>query len=159
MSVLLATIEMANLIGPLLTPFEIMTVLKGLVRKKGRRPTIDGFRSISSAYDQNGPVLFINREKYPIDIPNDKRLPGLDGSDPLKDFRFTHNANGTATLTYNQELRFDRQAVRGLFKIAVEAIAHFEGLETARDPSLNEVKRFVISGELLSRAKAISGRY
>lgn len=131
----------------LLTPFEIMTVLKGLVRKRGKRPTVDGFRSLSSAYNNDGPVFFINREKHPIELPNGAKLAGVNGTDPLKEFEFSRNADGTATLKYNQELRFDRQTVRGLFKIAVEAIAHFEGLEAARDPSLTAVKQFVMAGK------------
>lgn len=131
----------------LLTPFEIMTVLKGVTRKRGRRPTVNGFRSFSSTYDENGPVFFMNREKYSIDIAGGNPLPGLTADDPIKDFKVSHNSDGSATLSYNQELRFDRQSVRGLFKIAVEAIAHFEGLEAARDPSLSAVKQFVRAGQ------------
>ena len=38
----------------LLTPFEIMTVMKGIPRKKGKKPTVDGFASFASGYDANG---------------------------------------------------------------------------------------------------------
>jgi hypothetical protein len=49
-------------------------------------------------------------------------------------------------ISYSQEIRFDRKAVRGLFKIAVEAIAFFEGLDAARGFSLAGVRNFVLNG-------------
>jgi hypothetical protein len=131
----------------LLTPYEIITVIKGVPRKKGRRPTVDGFASFASGYDQNGPVLYVNREKYSVQTPNGKWLKGTNAEDPIKDAKWEHRPDGTVSISYNQELRFDRKAVRGLFKIAIEAIAFYEGLEVARDPSLLPAKHFVLNGD------------
>lgn len=75
----------------LLLPLEILTVFKGIPRKKGRPPTVDGFSSIASEYDENGPVFYMNREKFPVQI-------------------------------------------------------YFEGLDAARDPELDDVRRFVTAG-------------
>lgn len=130
----------------LLTPFEIITVMKGIPRKKGKKPTVDGFSTFSSGYDENGPVLYINREKHPVQTPTGKWLPGVKADDPIKDAKFEHRPDGTVHISYNQQLRFDRKAVRGLFKIAVEAIAFFEGLEAARSPELDPVRNFVLKG-------------
>jgi hypothetical protein len=130
----------------LLTPFEIITVIKGISRKKGKRPTVDGFASLSSGYDANGPALYVNREKHSIETPDGKRLRGTNANDPIKDAKFDVHPDGTATVSFNQELRFDRKAVRGLFKIAVESVAFFQGLEAARKPELEPVKHFVLAG-------------
>ncbi len=130
----------------LLVPFEIITVVKGIPRKKGKRPTVDGFSSISSSYDENGPRFHINREKFDIAPEGGKRLKGITKDDPISGFRVTNLDDGKTQITYNQELRFGRDAVRGLFKIAIESIAYFEGLDAARDPDLDAVKAFVTKG-------------
>jgi hypothetical protein len=130
----------------LLTPYEIITVIKGIPRKKGKRPTVDGYSSFSSGYDGNGPVLYINREKHAVQTPDGKWLQGTNANDPIKDTKWELLPDGMVDISYKQELRFDRKAVRGLFKIAVEAIALFEGLEAARDPNLAPAKRFVMDG-------------
>jgi hypothetical protein len=130
----------------LLVPFEIITVLKGVRRKKGRRPTIDGFSSIASRYDENGPAIYINRETYSVTTPSGRRLKGTTKSDPISEFRLTHLPGGVGNIQFNQELRFGLEAVRGLFKIAVESVAFFEGLEAARNPELDLVKAFVTKG-------------
>lgn len=130
----------------LLRPFEIVTVMKGIPRKKGRKPTVDGFSSFASGYDKNGPVFYINREKHQVLTPSGRLLKGTTADDPIKNARFEPQPDGTVQISYDQELRFDRKAVRGLFKIAIEAIAFFEGLDAARDPALEAVKQFVQKG-------------
>lgn len=130
----------------LLVPFEIATVLKGIPRKKGKRPTVDGFSSVSSSYDENGPRFYINREKFDIVPEGKKRLKGVTKNDPISGFQMTQLNDGRTQITYNQELRFTREAVRGLFKIAIESIAFFEGLDAARNSELDTVKAFVTSG-------------
>lgn len=130
----------------LLVPYEIMTVVKGIPRKKGKRPTVDGYSSFSSSYDANGPVIYINREKHAVQPPIGKRLGGTNADDPIRDAKWEVRPDGTVNISYKQELRFDRKAVRGLFKIAIEAIAFFEGLDAARDPSLAHAKHFVMEG-------------
>lgn len=130
----------------LLTPFELITVIKGIPRKKRKKPTVDGYGSLASGYDANGPVLYINREKHAVQTPTGKWLSGTSAADPIKDAKLQHMPDGSVKVSYSQELRFDRKAVRGLFKIAVEAVAYFEGLDAARDPALDAVKHFVMHG-------------
>jgi hypothetical protein len=131
----------------LLTPYEIITVMKGIPRKKGKRPTVDGYATISSDYDENGPAFYINREKYAVETPSGRKLVGSRADDPIRDLEWQKNPDGTVKVSYKQEMRFDRQAVRGLFKIAVESIAFFEGLDAAHDSSLSAVKNFVLYGK------------
>jgi hypothetical protein len=130
----------------LLTPYEIITVLKGIPRKKGKRPTVDGFASFSSSYDENGPVFYINREKHAVQTPSGKWLRGTSANDPIKDSNWQQLADGLVNITYKLELRFDRMAVRGLFKIAIESIAFFEGLGVIRNTDFDSVKHFVLKG-------------
>lgn len=140
----------------LLVPFEIITVLKGVLRKKNRRPTIDGFASIASSYDENGPVLFTNREKFPIITPDGKSLMGTNKSDPIKDFAHRAISDKEYEIKYSQELRFTVDTVRALFKIALESVAFFQGLEEARLPRYDKVRAFVKEGNGNFRALIMS---
>lgn len=130
----------------LLTPFELITVVKGIPRKRGRMPTVDGLRSLKSGYENGGFALYINRNTYPVVAPDGRSLMGTNKSDPLQNFRYDVFPDGTAEIKFDHELRFDRKSVRGLFKIAIEAIAYFEGLDAARCVSLNAIKHFVMEG-------------
>ena len=51
----LGTIDQA-----LLKPFEAISVMYGVPRKKGRPPTIDSWRAISSKHQADGPHIFVN---------------------------------------------------------------------------------------------------
>ena len=130
----------------LLLPFEFMTVVKGILRKKGKLPTIDGYASLASSYDDNGPALYINRERHKILAPNGKWLRGTSATDPITSFDTQPNADGTVEIKLQQQLRFDRKAVRGLFKIAIETVAFFEGVEAAKATELADARDFVTKG-------------
>lgn len=130
----------------LLTPFEIQTVINGVPRKGGRKPTVDGFRSFSSGYDANGLTIFMNRERHPVQLPNGKWLQGTYSDDPIFDASIEPQPDGTARVKFSYQMRFDRKSVRCLFKICVESIAFFEGFEAARDPIFNPIKHFVLEG-------------
>ncbi len=82
--------------------------MKGIPRKKGKKPTVDGFASIASGYDENGPAFYINRESYPVQSPSGKWLRGTNSTDPIRDFEWEQHPDGTVKVSYNQELRFDR---------------------------------------------------
>ncbi len=130
----------------LLTPFEIITFIKQIPRKRGKLPTVDGFRTFSSGYDTDGPIMFMNREKHSITMPGGQTLKGTTKLDPIKNAKWEWQLDGQVKSSFQQELRFDRKAVRCLFKIALESIAYFEGLETARDKRFDDVRHFVMKG-------------
>ncbi len=131
----------------LLTPFEIVTVIKGIPRKKGRRPTIDGFSSLASSHDENGPVLYVNGEAHSVKMPNGKVLKGLSPDNPIQDVRITRRHDGLTNISHTQQLRFDYKAVRGLFKIAFESVAYFQGLAVAQEDRFDEIRKFVKTGK------------
>lgn len=130
----------------LLTPFEIITVLLGVPRKKGKKPTVDGYSSFASDYDENGPAIYINRERFEIKTPTGRVLKGTNSNDPIRDFAYEILPNRKMRTSYNQELRFDKNSVRALFKIALESIAFFESLEIAREKRYDPVRKFMLTG-------------
>lgn len=128
----------------LLKPFEIMTVINGIRRKGGKRPTVDGLATMSSGYDENGPAFFINREKFAVRTPGGKMLAPTSKLDEIEDVEITHLGESKVNLTIRQRLLFDRKAVRGLFKIALETIAYHEGLESVAHSGFDHVRKFVM---------------
>jgi len=126
-----------------LKPFELITVVKGSPRKKGKRPTVDGFSTVSSGYDENGPTIFINREGRSIKLPNGKYLGPHNSQDPFQNFKHELLPSGQVKISYSQRLELTRAGVRGLFKIALESVAFFEGLAVALSPEFDGIRRFV----------------
>ena len=135
----------------LLTPFELMTVVRGIPRKKGKRPTIDSYSSVSSRQADTGPEIYINRERYRITPPFGKKLGPTSHKDPFHDVSLERLSNGRANLHVKQRLQFDRDAVRGLFKIALESIALNQGVEATLDSQFDAVRNFCRSHRYLPR--------
>ena len=124
-----------------------MTVLSGIRRKGGKRPTVDGLATMSSGYDENGPAFYINREKFAVKTPNGKVLAPTSKLDEIDKLEIAHLEDGKVNLTIRQRLLFDRKAVRGLFKIALETIAYHEGLEYVADSKFDHIRKFVMDDE------------
>lgn len=72
-----------------------------------------------------------------------KRLGPTSSRDDIADFTLEELTEGQRRLRFNQRLSFGRKAVRCLFKIALESIAFYEGVERARDPIFDPIRRFV----------------
>ena len=136
--------KLANLDRALLKPFELLTVVRGIRRKKGKAPTIDNFSTVSSTHGQDGPQLFINRGKVPIQPHFGKKLGPTSKKDEFTGFAVKHLGSGKAEITIEQKMFFDRAAVRGLFKIALETMAYFHGLEVVMDAAFDQIRDFVI---------------
>jgi HNH endonuclease len=136
-----------NLDQALLKPFELITVSKGIPRKGGKPPTIDGFSTFSSTHGPDGPQLFFNREKHKVVTPIGKILGPSSKNDEITEFDVEHLGDGKGRLTINVEFRFGRKAVRGLFKIAVEIIAYYHGLDAVRGSEYDEVRAFIRKGK------------
>lgn len=117
--------------------------MKGIRRKGGKRPTVDGFATVASGYDENGPAFFFNREKFAVKTPTGKMLAPTSRLDEIEHFEMTHLGDGQISVTMRQRLLFDRKAVRGLFKIALETIAYHEGIECAAQSKFDHVRKFV----------------
>jgi hypothetical protein len=127
----------------LLRPFELITVIKGVPRKGGKPPTVDGFSTFSSTNGPNGPQLFVNREKHKVVTDTGKILGPSSKNDEITEFDVEHLGDGKGRLTINVELPFGRKAVRGLFKVALETIAYYHGLDAVRGTEYDNVRAFI----------------
>jgi hypothetical protein len=127
----------------LLKPFELLTVVKGIPRKKGRPPTVDGFSTVASRWAAAGPEIYMNREKFSVASPAGKRLGPTSKADAFQDFAHEPQPDGQVKISFKQRLRFDRNAVRGLFKTALESVAYFHGVEFVLDDQFDPIRSFV----------------
>lgn len=88
--------------------------------------------------------MFINREKFSVQPPIGKKLGGWSKTDPFDRISLATVESGKATITLSQQMRFERSAVRGLFKIALETIAYFHGLDAVMSAEFDPVRDYVI---------------
>lgn len=132
-----------NLDQALLKPFEPITVLLQIPRKGGKPPTIDQHASFMSLHSPVGPQIYINREKYKIagDLP--RTLAGTNAGDSIIKFEHSITLNGKQNLRMDFAFRFDRKAVRSLFKTALELIAFNAGHQAACDEIFDPIRLFV----------------
>ena len=82
----------------LFKPFEIMTLTKGIRRKGGKRPTVDGLATVASGYDENGPAFFFNRGKSAVKAPTGKMLAPTSRLDEIERFEITHLGDGQVSV-------------------------------------------------------------
>jgi hypothetical protein len=54
--------------------------------------------------------------------------------------------NGVGTITFDQRFGASPKFVRAIYKVAVESIAYFSGLDAARESVIDEVRVFVKDG-------------
>lgn len=127
----------------LLKPFELMTVVRGIPRKKGKWPSINQYSTVGSGHGPSGLELYINRERYAVETPSGKKLGPTSRNDHFHDVSLEKRPGGQAKLQIKQRLQFDRTAVRGLFKIALESIAYHQDAEAALDAQFDAVRRYV----------------
>lgn len=127
----------------LLKPFELITVMKGIPRKRGRAPTIDGFSTLSSTHGPSGAEIFFNRERFSVTTPSGKRLGPASAKDEVRKFEVKHVNGNQVNVSIQMQLRFGRQAVRGLFKAALESVAYYCGLDSVSGKEFEAVRDFV----------------
>lgn len=127
----------------LLKPFELITVMKGIPRKRGRAPTVDGFSTLSSTHGPSGAEIYFNRERFSVTTPSGKRLGPTSANDEVRQLEVKHVSGNQVNVSIQMQLRFGRQAVRGLFKTALESIAYYCGLDSVRGEEFEAVRDFV----------------
>lgn len=127
----------------LLLPFEPITVIRGIPRKRGKPPTIDGFSTVASLHKPQGPHIFVNRDQNFVQMPNGKRLGPKSAKDPFEEFVVEKLPNGQSKIQIKQRLQFNRNAVRALFKISLEALAFNRGLDFGLSGQFDNIRQFV----------------
>ena len=132
-----------NALGPvdqaLLKQFEAMTVMYGVRRKKGRQPTIDNWRAISSKHKADGPHIHINGGPGVIEVEG-KRLYPAAKSNGIQDVWMEPDSG---RLGFSQEFGNDPRFLPALYKIGLNLVAKHYGPTVAAGQIYNHVRAFV----------------
>lgn len=139
----------------LLKPFELLTVMTGTVRKGGRSPTVASHSSFASRTENGRPELFFNREKFSVNPPMNRNLGPTSKNDPIEEFTVKEFENGKVQFALKHRMDFTREAVRALFKIALQTIAYVAGPDIALDDKFDPIRNFVLND--LGNYKALHG--
>jgi hypothetical protein len=118
--------------------------------KRGRGPVVTGRTNLWATAKDGNPSIFVNGGPGDMRLSTGHVLKSPDRSSgtvsvSMADAGVIQKVRMTAKILHHPKLS------RGLHKIAVETIALFLGCETARGPSLEEVRRYVQSGDGPSR--------
>jgi hypothetical protein len=123
----------------LLKQFEPITVMYGVPRKKGRRPTIDSWRAISSKHKPDGPHIFLNAGPGVIEAEG-KGLHPAAKSNGIHDVWMKPE---TGQLGFKQEFGNDRRFIPALYKIGLNLVARHYGAHVVAGPAYDHVRAFV----------------
>jgi hypothetical protein len=127
----------------LLKPHELATVLFRVPRKGGKPATIDSHSSFASAHGEAGPELYINRSRDKVAMPSGKMLMPTSKRDVLTEFILTELDNSRVEVTLEQTILFCRNAVRALFKSALETLAFLFGVDFVLEKRFDPIRDFV----------------
>lgn len=125
----------------LLKQFEMATVVYGVPRKKGRRPTIDSWRSISSKHRADGPQISLNAGPGIVE-ESGKRLHPAAKSNGIYDVWMEREAG---RMGFTQEFGNDPRFVPALYKIGLNLVAKHYGAAAAADTRYDHIRAFVLS--------------
>jgi hypothetical protein len=123
----------------LLKQFEAITVMYGVRRKKGRGPTIDSWRAISSKHKADRPHIYINAGPGVIEVEG-RRLHPAAKSNGIHGVWMEPEAG---RLGFTQEFGNDPRFLPALYKIGLNLVAKHYGPTVAAGPSYDHVRAFV----------------
>jgi hypothetical protein len=136
---------LAHIDQALLKQFEVMTFIKGVRRKKRRKPSIDSWPALRGRHGENGPELMLNAGPGRVDAWGKSLVPAHN-SNGISDAKLDINGI-VGTVTFSQSFGDDPKFIRGLYKVAVSALAYWHGSAYVRDERFEAVRRYVLTGE------------
>ena len=135
----------------LVKQFELLTVMYGVRRKKGKQPTIDSWRAISSKHTLDGPHLFLNGGPGTVDASGKKLYPAAKSNGITDIWAKPEEGKFGFKMEFGNDPRF----MRALYKIGLSLIGKYYGAKIAATPAYNHIRVFVeddIAAPLLTAA-------
>jgi len=129
----------------LLAQFEVATVMLGVPRKRGRRPTIDNAPSIAGRATATGPEFFFNGGPGPMQALG-RTLKPAKPSTGISMHSLSVNG-AVAEMRFSQVFGQDRRFRRALYKLGLGLVAYYLGPQTAVGPEFDHIRRFVVDDQ------------
>jgi hypothetical protein len=124
----------------LIKSFEMITVMYGVPRKKGRPPVIASWRPIRSEHRADGPHVYINGGPGVVSAMG-KPLHPANKSTGVSNIWASPE---TGKLGFSWEMGNDPRFIPALFKIGLNVVAKVYGPETAASDTYDHIRAFVL---------------
>ena len=125
--------------------FDFVSFQADIPRKKGRPPVISGRGNVYGFTGLNGPEIIFNMGPNPIVTASGSSIAAFRGSERNVKPRFTREGSYTRVsfqVTFGQSKKFHR----GIYKIALSALAYFVGADELLKPKYNQLRQYVRKG-------------
>lgn len=139
----------------LVRQFEMAAFIGGVPRKKGRKPSVDGWASLATRHGADGPEVHFNAGPGDWTV-GARRVKPASAATGVLDHSFTPDGMMT-TVSFGLAFGEDPKLARALYKLGLGLLAAREGLPVALDARYDAVRRFVRQGEGDFRYLAIPG--
>lgn len=125
--------------------FDLFRFFGGARRKRGRPPKVTGRPNLVAEFTPEGPVVSINMTTKPV--RDGERVIGPLRKDP-RSVRADFTADGGIVRgSIPVEFPDDPRVRRGLHKIALEALAYYQGAAAALATTYHPIRAFVVDGQ------------
>ncbi len=125
----------------LIKQFELITVMYGVPRKKGKPPTIDTWRGMRSIQKPSGPHIYINGSKQVVKADGKNLHPATKASGVTDIWASPESAQ----VGLSHEFGNDQNFLPALYKIGLSLVGMHFGPEVAANSLYNHVRAFVRS--------------
>lgn len=129
----------------LVKQFEMITVMQGVRRKKGRRPTIASWAALTGTHTTVGPEIHLNAGPGVVEAMG-KKLHPANKSNGISDVWMKRDGDKLA-IGFSQVFGDDTRFLPALFKIGLNLVAYFFGPQVAADKAYDHIRRFVFRQE------------
>lgn len=130
----------------LLGQFEIIAFMKGVRRKRGKKPSINNWAPIKGRYTDSGPEIHLNGGSKVAEAFGVK-LPAGSNKNGISNISMKPRIPGEQSkVSFEQEFGRDPKFVRAVYKVAFNTLAFFDGPQEARASKYDGVRAFVRAG-------------
>ena len=123
----------------LVKQFEILTVLYGVRRKKGRAPTINSWTAVRSAQRPDGPHMMVNGGPGVVEADGRPLYPASK-TNGISDVWVTPE---TGQMGFTQQFGNDRRFLPALYKVGLNLVAKQFGSAEAASAKYDHIRAFV----------------
>ncbi len=127
------------------SPFDVLAFHAGVPRKDNKLPVVLGRGNFVGQHTNEGKTIFINMDPKSISAEHGVRLGAYGKSQ--RNIKADLKVNGNvAQVTFDLEFRFSKRFVRGLYKIALEALTYFTGTSEALNTRYDSIREYITKG-------------
>ena len=136
---------LAHLDQVVVDDFDFLLFMNGIIRKRGRAPEISNRGNVFATCTSTGNAIFFNLESVERVTPGGRRIAPYRGRPRDIKPKIQH-ANFTTSFEFEVPFGQDNKFPRGLYKIALNAIASMLGPEVARSETFHWLRDYVKHG-------------